>query len=165
MMPVRDRRFRDAMKEVPTCVSIVLTSSRGSVSGCTISSLVSVDVNEESPTILFVLKKHSRVGALIKESTPFSVNVLADEMKELAELYSSERESHPETAMPSFLTMRGAVPIILGAPINFICEIDRVVSNYASDIYVSHVLEFSYLDSSSPLVYQNREFRRVGSRL
>ena len=165
MVPVKNFRFRDAMKEVPTCVSIILTSSMGSVSGCTISSLVSVDVNEESPKILFVLQKLSRVGALIKESTPFSVNVLADQMKELAEHYSSDRQSYAEKSMPSFLTKQGAVPIIFGAPINFICRLDQVVSNYSSDIYVSHVLEFSYFDSSSPLVYQNREFRRIGERL
>ena len=50
--------FRDIMSLVPTSVSILSCIQNSLIYGCTISSLVSVNIDEKSPEIIFVLKKN-----------------------------------------------------------------------------------------------------------
>jgi hypothetical protein len=54
------------MSLVSTSVSVISCREKSLIYGCTISSLVSVDVQEESPEIVFVLQKQSLVGQKIR---------------------------------------------------------------------------------------------------
>ena len=58
--------FKDTMSLIPSSVSVISCFEEGLIYGCTISSLVSVDVREDNPEIIFVLKKQSLVGEKIK---------------------------------------------------------------------------------------------------
>lgn len=161
MISHKGKRFRDAMKEVPTSVSVILASSGGKVWGCTISSLVSVDVSEFSPKLLFVLSENSTIGKLIREKVSFSVNLLSEDMEDLATSFSSVRESFLEESIPDSLRMWEKVPIIRGAPVVFACQVVQVIKDYSSSIYISQVSNFEYNDASSPLLYQNRAFFKI----
>ena len=83
--------FRDIMSLVPTSVSVISCREESSIYGCTISSLVSVNVQEESPEIVFVLKKQSLVGEKIKAHNFFTINVLSASQDEIAQKYSADR--------------------------------------------------------------------------
>ena len=63
--------FKDIMSLIPSSVSVVSCLEEGIIYGCTISSLVSVDVNDENPEIIFVLRKQSAVGDKIKTWVEF----------------------------------------------------------------------------------------------
>ena len=69
--------FRDIMSLVPTSVSVISCREESSIYGCTISSLVSVNVQEENPEIIFVLKKQSLMGEKIRANNFFTINVLS----------------------------------------------------------------------------------------
>jgi flavin reductase (DIM6/NTAB) family NADH-FMN oxidoreductase RutF len=79
------------MSLVPTSVSVVSCRDANSIHGCTISSLVSVNIQEESPEILFVLKKQSLVGEKIRANNFFTINVLSVGQAEVARKYSNDR--------------------------------------------------------------------------
>ena len=79
------------MSLVPTSVSVLSCVEGSFVYGCTISSLVSVDVRQENPEIVFVLKKQSLVGDKIKTNYFFSINVLSENQDSLAKKYSTNR--------------------------------------------------------------------------
>ena len=158
-----EKRFRDAMKEIPTSVSVILASHQGKISGCTISSLVSVDVSEFDSRILFVLKEGSRIGNLIQGDVTFSVNLLRDDMRDLADTFSSSRESFSQSSIPDFIYMQEQLPVIQGAPVVFSCTLDQVIREFASWIYVARVIDFKHENSCSPLIYQNRQFHKMSS--
>jgi len=69
--------FRDIMSLVPTSVSILSCIQNSLIYGCTISSLVSVNIDEKSPEIIFVLKNESLIGKNIRLGNLFTINVLA----------------------------------------------------------------------------------------
>ena len=79
------------MSLVPTSVSVISCLDEGLIYGCTISSLVSVDVQEENSEIVFVLKKQSLVGEKIKINNTFTINVLTADQVDQAKKYSAER--------------------------------------------------------------------------
>ena len=83
--------FRDIMSLVPTSVSILSCIQNNLIYGCTISSLVSVNINEKSPEIIFVLKKESLIGNSIKLKNFFTISVLTSNQIGLAKRYSKER--------------------------------------------------------------------------
>ena len=68
--------FRDIMSLVPTSVSILSCIQNSLIYGCTISSLVSVNIDEKSPEIIFVLKNESLIGKNIRLGNLFTINVL-----------------------------------------------------------------------------------------
>ena len=61
--------FRDIMSLVPTSVSILSCIQNSLIYGCTISSLVSVNIDEKSPEIIFVLKNESLIGKIVMSSS------------------------------------------------------------------------------------------------
>ena len=62
MSPVGDSSFKDAMAQVPNSVFVVGVHIEGLVVACTISSVVSVDI--ERQVISFVLQKNSSTRRL-----------------------------------------------------------------------------------------------------
>ena len=66
--------FRDIMSLVPTSVSILSCIQNSLIYGCTISSLVSVNIDEKSPEIIFVLKNESLIGKNIRLGNLFTIN-------------------------------------------------------------------------------------------
>ena len=79
------KSFKDLMSLIPTSVSVVACLDERQVFGCTISSLVSLDVGLDSAKILFVLKKESLIGSKIIKNKYFSINVLTNTQKKYAE--------------------------------------------------------------------------------
>ena len=71
--------FKDVMSAVPTSVSIISCIKSDKIYGCTISSLVSLDVSDTSSKIAFMLKKESLVGKTIISNKSFSINVLIEQ--------------------------------------------------------------------------------------
>jgi flavin reductase (DIM6/NTAB) family NADH-FMN oxidoreductase RutF len=80
--------FRDVMSLVPTSVCVLSYLENNLIFGCTISSLVSVNISEESPEIVFVLKKDSLFGNKIRSGLYFTINVLSSDQGNLAKKYS-----------------------------------------------------------------------------
>ena len=96
--------FRDVMKEIPTSVSIVLVRDREEIKGCTISSLVSIDISSENPHVMFVLRKDSSTGESIQSGRDFSINLLNQNQIHIAKDRKSTRlnSSHSSVSrMPS----------------------------------------------------------------
>ena len=77
--------FKDTMSLIPSSVSVISCFEEGLIYGCTISSLVSVDVQEDNSEIIFVLKKQSLVGEKIKVNEFFKINVLSSSKDEIAQ--------------------------------------------------------------------------------
>jgi len=79
------------MSLVPTSVSVISCIENSLIHGCTISSLVSINVRDENPELIFVLKKQSHIGGIIKANNFFSINVLSSQQGDIAQKFSADR--------------------------------------------------------------------------
>ena len=154
------KSFTDLMSLIPTCVSVVTCLDERQVFGCTISSLVSLDVGLNSAKILFVLKKESLIGAKIIKNKYFSINVLTNTQKKYAEYYSREREPDQiddnkwqieNTRHATFLKSR----------VIFECELYELIDTYPANIFVGKVIDAKPGFEEKPLIYSSRKFREI----
>ena len=144
------------MSLVPTSVSVISCREKSLIYGCTISSLVSVNVQEESPEIVFVLKKQSLVGEKIRVNNSFTINVLSVGQDEVAQKYSTERS--PENISDSNWIVDGDFAEVLNSRITMNYKLLKIYDNHAADIFVGQVVKYFGDHSKSSLIYDARRY-------
>ena len=153
--------FKDAMSLITSSVSVVSCFEEGLIYGCTISSLVSVDVQEDNPEIIFVLKKQSLVGEKIKTNKFFTMNVLSASQDEIAQKYSAARL--PENISDSNWIIEGNFAEISKCKIIMNCKLIQIYDNHAANIFVAKVIKHSIDQSQLTLIYNARKYGRFQS--
>ena len=153
--------FKDTMSLIPSSVSVVSCLEKGIIYGCTISSLVSVDVNDENPEIIFVLKKQSLVGEKIKAHNFFTINVLSASQDEIAQKYSADRS--PENISDHGWIIEGDFAEIPECRITMNCNLLTIYNNHAADVFVGQVIKYSGDQSQASLIYDARRYGRFQS--
>ena len=145
------------MSVIPTSVSLISCIDGDAIYGCTISSLVSLDVSDESPIVAFMLKKGSLVGNKITSSKMFSINVLSAGQEDLAKYYSSERI--PDLISENKWKITGnEFPNKENVKVELNCEYHDIFKDYPANIFIAKVLHSSVNKHLAPLVYESRKF-------
>jgi len=147
---MKDSDFKNVMSKIPTSVSILVQSDEEKTVSCTISSLVSVSIN--NPKVLFVLKKESKTGWAIETNRFFEIFVLTSEQEEAAKK-SSTLNHHLSTADIHQLKISSRIVME--------CELYDVHENYEAKVYIATVLNAKIRSDGNSLIYLNREFRAI----
>jgi flavin reductase (DIM6/NTAB) family NADH-FMN oxidoreductase RutF len=153
-----NRDFRDAMSLVPSSVSIIASLNDAKITACTISSLVSVSIDPINPEILFVLKKGSFTGSLIKINEIFSLNVLANSHQNDAVKFSNQRDSNHEYDPKNWKFSSGNTVELIGSRVFMACELIQVYEDHLADIYVAKVMHYKFDDANPALIYDERKY-------
>jgi len=153
--------FKDTMSLIPSSVSVISCFEEGLIYGCTISSLVSVDVQEDNSEIIFVLKKQSLVGEKIKVNEFFTINVLSSSQDEIAQKYSAARL--PENVSDSNWVIQDTFAEISKCKIIMNCKLLQIYDDHAANIFVSKVIRYSIDQSQLTLIYNARSYGRFQS--
>jgi len=153
-----DAEFRNAMSLVPTSVSIVALINNSKVSACTISSLVSVSIDPRDPEILFVLKKESHTGLLIKKDKFFTINTLAKNQQSFALEFSKQRDLDQEFDSNKWNLSSSNFVELNGSRVIMDCQINQVYENHLADIYVAKVLSYKFDSTVPALIYDERKY-------
>lgn len=148
--------FKDVMSLIPTSVSVISYLEKNVVYGCTISSVVSVNIDEKFPEIIFVLQKQSLIGEKIKSFNFFTLNVLSSEQKNLAEKYSNKRE--PELPSQHIWKSIGELTYLQHARVVLQCKLIKVYDSHAANIFVASVVQRSDNSNLRPLIYDQRVY-------
>ena len=154
---VTDISFKDVMSAIPTSVSLISCIEGDAIYGCTISSLVSLDVSNESQIVAFMLKKGSLVAEKITSKKLFSVNVLSAGQEDLAKYYASERipdliGENKWKIIDNMFPNKENVKVVLN------CEYHDIFKDYPANIFIAKVLDSSVNNHLSPLIYESRKY-------
>jgi len=103
---------RAALRRFASGVSVLTVDDDGIRQGVTVSALVPVS---RDPVVLAVcLRAGSRFGTLLREDTPFSVNVLASDQTDVAERFANPRRPAGDA---QFTGLAWAADPVTGAPL------------------------------------------------
>ena len=80
--------FREHFARIPRPVAVLGLHQNNEIHGVTISSLQSVNVNDQRQVLTFVLKKSSHFSHLLIESRKLTINFLANNQDEISKTYS-----------------------------------------------------------------------------
>lgn len=150
--------FRDAMSFIPTSVSILSAYDGIVLSACTISSIVSVNISDVNPEILFVLKKDSHTGEEIKKNLQFSVSVLSDSQSKLADFFSKPREKNRNIDSKIWSKRNSKVLQLIGSKVFMECELSCIYTEHLADIFIARVINYEFSGNGSSLIYDERKY-------
>ncbi|GAA2261749.1 flavin reductase family protein [Streptomyces amakusaensis] len=162
--PPGAEEFRDAMRRWTTGVAVVTTEGPRGPHGMTVNSLLSVSL--DPPTLLISLKRGSRTLAAVERTGGFTVNVLADGQRPLADRFTGRREPGEE----EFAGLRprpsadGAGPELEGSLAVLTCRTAEHVQVADHTLVIAEVTRVRLPDGTGPggpLLYADRRYRSL----
>ncbi|HEV3090138.1 MAG TPA: flavin reductase family protein [Candidatus Cybelea sp.] len=150
--------FRQAMRRVPTGVTVVTSLKDGEPRGITVNAFASVSL--EPPSLLICINREARSYLFISTSRIFCVNVLAGDQRELAERFSGKVRELQFADVRYSVDATGA-PVLDGCIAHFDCEVAHEYQVGSHSILVGSVLSCS-ARPGSPLGYFNGGFHDFG---
>lgn len=150
--------FRQAMRRVPTGVTVVTTLRDGEPRGITVNAFASVSL--EPPSLLICINREARSYLFISSSRIFCVNVLAGDQRRLAEHFSGRVRERQFAEIEYVIDATGA-PVLRGTIAHFDCELAEEYHVGSHSILVGQVVSCS-ARPGSPLGYFNGGFHDFG---
>jgi flavin reductase (DIM6/NTAB) family NADH-FMN oxidoreductase RutF len=150
--------FRQAMRRVPTGVTVVTTLRDGEPRGITVNAFASVSL--EPPSLLICINREARSYLFISSSRVFCVNVLAGDQRRLAEHFSGKVRERQFAEIEYVIDATGA-PVLRGTIAHFDCELAEEYHFGSHSILVGQVVSCS-ARPGSPLGYFNGGFHDFG---
>jgi flavin reductase (DIM6/NTAB) family NADH-FMN oxidoreductase RutF len=116
------RVFRQTVGQFVTGVTVIATENDGAIHAMTANSFTSLSL--EPPLVLLCVGKHTKMGALIREATRFSVNILSRDQKSVSSYFAGAwKQGDPPTFL--FETWEG-VPRLTGCAATLACDVDAM---------------------------------------
>lgn len=145
------------MSRIPSSVSVIGVLIEDEILGCTISSLISVDI--ENPELMFVMKNGSATLHALSAVGILSINVLGTSQESLAVNYSSSRakEKYFHSEGKWSHSKNGAI-YLKSSLVSFICKVNRIIPMRYTTLVFCAPEEVYVEEDSSPLIYVDRKF-------
>lgn len=150
--------FRQAMRRVPTGVTVVTSLKDGEPRGITVNAFTSVSL--DPPSLLICVNREARSYLFISSSRIFCVNVLAGDQRRLAEHFSGKVRERQFSDIEYVVDATGA-PVLRGTIAHFDCELSHEYQVGSHSILIGRVLSCS-ARPGSPLGYFNGGFHDFG---
>jgi flavin reductase (DIM6/NTAB) family NADH-FMN oxidoreductase RutF len=150
--------FKDAMRHVPTGVTVVTTLKDGEPRGITVNAFASVSA--EPPMLLICINREARSYLFIAASGLFCVNILAGEQRHLAEHFAGKVRERQFENVEYAIDATGA-PVLRGAIAHFDCRLEEELYVGSHSIMIGRVLSCA-ARAGSPLGYFNGGFHDFG---
>ncbi len=159
-MSFDSRRFRDALGEFVTGITLVTTVSReGEPIAVTVNSFNSVSL--DPPLVLFSLARSASRFDDFMEAESFVVNILAGEHEALSTHFARPGNAVMEAAQTR--TGAGGLPRLSGAVASFECRVDARHDGGDHVILVGRVGDMSVREGAEPLVYHRGSYASLAA--
>jgi flavin reductase (DIM6/NTAB) family NADH-FMN oxidoreductase RutF len=156
------KSFKGLMARIPTCVGVIVYESSTGVSACTISSFVSISVENGHEEIIFTLRRASNTGDELKKLENFSISILKSDQSDVAKLAGSNlpKKEIQELLLNNIERNSDNVLVLNESFITFVLKFKEAFSVRNSEIYVCQVLSGEQTPAANhlPMVYFDREF-------
>lgn len=149
-------RYKEGMRLLTGAVCVIATNGKMGIGGMTATSVCSVSL--EPPTLLVCINNLTPFNAIVKSNGVFSVNILKQEHKPLAELFAGvgkvPMEERFEKAFWEFPT-EGVVRL-RESLVSFECSISKIVELNTHAVVFGQVHQTLTDDGVLPLLYFDR---------
>jgi flavin reductase (DIM6/NTAB) family NADH-FMN oxidoreductase RutF len=131
--------FRQAMREFAAGVAIVACGSGDARSGATVTALTSLSLSP--PTLLVCLGREALTLKRLRELGAFSVNLLAERHRELADRFAGGAGTHGATrfAVGTWAPLVTGAPLLADALAGIDCRVEDVIDSHTHAIVIGAV--------------------------
>ncbi len=148
------------MRRWATGVTLVTARHQGVYHGMTVSSFTSLSL--EPPYIMVSLECGARTHDLVRDSQCFGVTVLAEDQRGISNHFATPKTElgHRFDGLETFTLETGA-PFILGALAYFDARVVSMHDAGTHTVFIGEVLVTREGDDKPPLLYFNRDYRKI----
>jgi flavin reductase (DIM6/NTAB) family NADH-FMN oxidoreductase RutF len=146
-----DQLFRTAMGKFATGVTVIATETEEGPHGMTANAFMSVSLNPK--LVVISIKENARILPKIQESKKFSVNILAENQKEISMIFAGQLKDKEV----SFGRL-DEQPVIAGALANVTCEVSAEHIEGDHTLFIGKVTAIEVADGN-PLLFANGRYQ------
>lgn len=156
--------FRKVLGQFASGVTVVTTLHEGSATAMTASSFTSVSLRP--PLVLFCADKRARTCSAVAASGIFAANILAEDQRDLSDLFAGKGTDADRAATLGELGQRAetGAPILPNALGWVDCRVEQTIDAGDHIIYVGLVVASGVREANTPLVYWRGNYRRLDER-
>ena len=151
--------FKRAMRQNAGSVAVITTVWRGKHVGLTALSMNSLSV--DPPAVFLAVGRKASAHDAILASKKFAVNILGEDQRDIAELFSDESRRNRRFKDSHWSQNEDGSPFIIGGvAANVECLLDASYTAYTHTIIVGLATK-TQVTGIPPLVYQDGKFGRM----
>lgn len=156
-MPIDDARFKQAMSQFASGVTVVTTEHDGKQYGLTVASFASLSLHP--PLVLVCIENSVKSHDALAAAGKFGVSILALDQKDVSGRFASRSDDK----FAGIAVRRGelGVPLIEGAVCTIECSIQAQLPGGDHTIFVGEVVDAQINDDRLPLVYFRSGYREL----
>ncbi|MBW6465479.1 MAG: flavin reductase family protein [Brevefilum sp.] len=161
---IHQEQLKQVMRSWITGVAIVTACQAGVFHGMTVNSFTSIALSP--PTVMVALQQSTRTQQAVNAGRAFGVTILGIDQETLAKRFAGQMgEDQPRFAGLDTFTMVTGAPLIKGGLAYLDCQVVNAFDVGASTVFFGEVLASqSNADGRAPLLYFNRDWRRLANR-
>jgi flavin reductase (DIM6/NTAB) family NADH-FMN oxidoreductase RutF len=154
---VNEEKFKEALRQFASGVTVVTAEHEGERYGITVSAFTSISV--QPPIVMVSINNASPLSRIILDSEHFAVHILSSDQEAISALFAasvSGNEKYGELSVE--LGVSGA-PLFKGALAILDCVLDQTLEVGTHTLMFGRVVHASAeADSGSPLIYYHRRY-------
>ena len=153
-------QLRQSMRAWTSGITIVTASHAGEQHGMTVSSFTSIAL--EPPLIMISVQTGSRTQELISQSNAFAVTILAGDQQEISDRFAGRiPDTEDRLADIELETLVTGAPFIKGGLAYLDCRVSQAIEVGTNTLFLAEVVSAQGNGEGSPLVYHNRDYRKL----
>lgn len=156
--------YRAVLRHQAGAVTVVATGRSGARAGLTATAVCSL--SDDPPTVLVCVGRGTGAHDLIASEGVFSINILARDQKDVAEIFSGRRGMKGEArfaSLPWYELTTGA-PLLEGALANLDCALVESHGFSTHSIFIGRVRSGMFRSDAEPLLYFRGDYWHIGER-
>jgi flavin reductase len=163
---MKDRSLIQATMQLPSSVVIVTASANEGHGAMTASAMF---VSQVPPLLAVSVSKTFATYQLIEKSKEFAINVIADHQQDLAgkfgRVHGYEIDKFKEFGVKTESATVIKAPLVAGCFASIECRVKNSIWDVEGNhsIYIGEVVGFKRDEKSSPMVWLNNKYFRVGN--
>ncbi|MGC8605953.1 MAG: flavin reductase family protein [Vulcanisaeta sp.] len=157
-MEISGETLKAIMRNYPTGVTIVTTVYNNEYYGLTVNSFTSLSLNP--PLVLIAIDKRLQSHEAIDKSNVYAVNILPDDMKDLAIKFATAPREERFKGLKLRAAKTGA-PIIEGSIAYLDCKVTAKYPGGDHTIFIGEIVDAQILNNKAPLIYYNRGYYSI----
>ena len=152
-MPAEDATFKSAMRLLASGVTIVASEWEGKRSGLTATAVCSLALSP--PRVLASVNKGGLSYEFLEKSRSMSVNLLAEDHKELAQHFAARRTHRDDDrfAIGNWRPRVTGAPVLIDALAGLDCRITEIVTLDTHAILIGTVEDIVFGPRRAPLIH------------
>jgi flavin reductase (DIM6/NTAB) family NADH-FMN oxidoreductase RutF len=161
-MAIDPEMLRTVMRHWTTGVTILTARDGAQAHGMTVNSFTSVSL--EPPLVLVCIERVVRTHALVERSRAFALSILCEGQQHVSDRFAGRETENTDRfeGLRTHTAVTGA-PILAENMGYLDCVVIAAHEAGTHTIYVAEVVAAKVQDCGGPLVYFNRDYRRLTS--